>query len=323
MNGVAGRGVSAAAVAECARARPLLGTMVEVVARGAGSGAVQSAVEKAFQAMETVHRLMSYHDADSDVSLINREAARRAVTVDARTWQVLHAACEFSHASDGLFDVTVAPTLTALGFLPRHADFPRASAKGDWRHIELLSGRRVRLKRCVRIDLGGIAKGYAVDCAIEALRAGGMHAARVNAGGDLRLFGPQVQTIHVRRPGAPTELLPITELANGAVATSADYFSARRQRGRWITPLIQPRTRISCPAGRSVTVLAPDCMTADALTKVVHAGPWQAIATLRRFGARVLILEQENASATCKLYDSDTGGAQTSRSSRQPDMAHV
>ncbi len=290
--------------AECIRARPLLGTVVEIAARGPEADTVRSAVEQAFQVVEEVHRLMSYHDPNSDVSRINREAAARPVAVALHTWRVLRAAHKFSLASDGLFDITVAPTLVALGFLPRHADFPRASGQGDWRHVELYAGRRVRLARRLRIDLGGIAKGYAVDCAIQILKVRGMHAARVNAGGDLRVFGSQVQTIHVRRPCAPRELLPLIQLAEGAVATSASYFSARRHGGQRVSPLIQPRTRTSCPCKCSVSVLAPDCMTADALTKVVHADSQQAAVILPRFQARALILEQEDASAMCKLYDS-------------------
>lgn len=288
---------------QCRRARPLLGTVVEIAARGPDAAA---AVERAFRAVEEVQRLMSYHDPDSEVSRINREASRRAVAVSPHTFRVLQAAREFAQASDGLFDVTVAPTLAALGFLPRHADFPRASGQGDWRDVKLLSGGRVRLARRVRIDLGGIAKGYAVDRAIDVLAMHGMRTARVNAGGDLRLFGATPQTVHVRRPGAPAELLPLIEMSTGAAATSADYFSARRVRGHWVTPLIHPRTRASCARGRSVTVLAPDCLTADALTKVVHADPARAVAVLARFSARALMLQEGDG--VCRAYAFD--GAQ-------------
>ncbi len=288
---------------KCRRARPLLGTVVEITARGPDAA---TAVERAFRAVEEVQRLMSYHDPDSEVSRINREAARHEVPVSPHTFRVLQAACAFAQASGGLFDITVAPTLAALGFLPRHADFPRASGQGDWRHVELLSDGRVSLTRRVRIDLGGIAKGYAVDRAIDVLKTRGMHTARVNAGGDLRLFGVAPQVVHVRRPGAPGGLLPLVEMSAGAAATSADYFSARRVRGHWVTPLIHPRTRTSCPRGRSVTVLAPDCLTADALTKVVHADPERAPAVLARFSARALILQESDN--VCRAYAFD--GAQ-------------
>ncbi len=290
--------------ADCVRARPLLGTLVEIAARGPGATA---AVERAFQAVEQVQRRMSYHDPGSDVSRINREAVRREVAVSPHTFRVLQAAREFSRASDGLFDITVAGTLVTLGFLPRHADRPYVYGHGDWRHVELLPGDRVRLARPVGIDLGGIAKGYAVDRAIEVLRSHGMHAGRVNAGGDLRVFGAPTRPLHVRRPAAPTKLLPLVEMGDGAAATSADYFSARRVRGRWATPLIDPRTRASSARGRSVTVLAPDCLTADALTKVVHADPRRALDVLVRFAARALMLHE--AHGVCRVYSFDRAQA--------------
>ena len=286
------------------RARPLLGTFVEIGATGPDPQTVAGAIESAFQAVAQVHALMSYHSADSDVSRINREAASRPVVVHASTWQVLAAAQEMAQVSDGLFDITVAPALTRLGLLPRHGDFPRASGTGRWPHVELLSGRRVRLARPLRIDLSGIAKGYAVDRAIEALRQAGMTAGCVNAGGDLRAFGDTAQTIRLRRIDAPSCTLPLVGLTEGACATSAAYFSARRYRGRLVSALIHPLTRASCGVGRSVSVLAPHCITADALTKVVHADPLRALPVLASFGARALRIEEDAATGTAQLFES-------------------
>lgn len=285
------------------RARPLLGTLVEIAATGACADAVQSAIARAFDAVEMVHALMSYHAPSSDVSRINREGFAHPVPVYEHTWRVLSAARAISEASGGLFDITVAPTLTRLGFLPRHADFPRISGQGDWRHVELLPGKRVRLARRLRIDLSGIAKGYAVDLAIRALQDSSMRAGRVNAGGDLRLFGDTAHSIHVRHPNAPERILPLLELRIGAAATSAGYYTSRRHRGRMIAPLIHPHTRDACGVERSVTVVAQDCMSADALTKVVHADPARAGAVLARFNARALMLENDPMTGGVRVFD--------------------
>ena len=86
---------------------------------------------------------MSYQDPASELSRINQFGFDAPVSVHAHTWQVLRAARELAEASDGLFDITIAPTLTRLGFLPRHLHFPRASRHGDWRHVALLPGQRV------------------------------------------------------------------------------------------------------------------------------------------------------------------------------------
>ncbi|MEO1767288.1 FAD:protein FMN transferase [Thiobacter aerophilum] len=282
------------------RAQPWLGTLVDIAASGES---VAQAVNQAFEAVAMVHRLMSYHDPDSDVSRINREAALAPVTVHPWTWQVLAAAREFSAQSGGLFDITVAPLLARLGYLPRHADFPRASGQGDWRHVELLSAHRVRLARRVRIDLGGIAKGFAVDRALDVLREHGVSSARVNAGGDLRLFGPNWQPLNVRHPAAPTRLLHVTDLRAGAAATSAGYFAAQRVHGRCVTPHIHPLRRQALAPGSSVTVLAPDCITADALTKIVLADREAARRLLPRFEARALLLERDDHSGAWQLYE--------------------
>ncbi len=285
------------------RARPLLGTMVEIAASGA-EGCVTPAIAQAFAAIAEVQALMSYQDPASDLSHINQYAFEEPVAVHAHTWQVLSAAGELSEASDGLFDITIAPTLTRLGFLPRHAHFPRASRHGDWHHVRLLPGQRVQFQRRVRIDLSGIAKGYAVDLAIRALQAAGMQSGRVNAGGDLRVFGATGQALHVRAPQAPTLAIPLGQISNGAAATSAAYFTQRRHAQRTVTPLIHPHTRTASASARSVTVLAPDCMHADALTKIVHADPALATPILQRYQARALIVEHDPASGGCRIFDS-------------------
>jgi thiamine biosynthesis lipoprotein len=285
------------------RARPLLGTFVEIAATGA-PGRVDPAITQAFAAIAEVQALMSYQDPTSELSRINQFAFEQALAVHAHTWQVLRAARDLSTASDGLFDITIAPTLTRLGFLPRHENFPRVSRHGDWRHVALLPGRHVRFLRRVRIDLSGIAKGYAVDVAIQALQAAGMQAGRVNAGGDLRVFGAAAQTIHVRLPHAPTQAIPVLDLHSGAAATSAAYFAQRRHEQRRVTPLIHPHTRRASSSERSITVLASDCMHADALTKVVQANPARAAQILERYQARALILEHDAVSGGCRIFDS-------------------
>ena len=285
------------------RARPALGTVVEIAATGA-PGCVQAAINAAFEAVAEVHSLMSYQDPDSELSRINRCGFNAPLVVHAHTWHVLDAARSLAETSAGLFDITIAPSLTRLGFLPRHPHFPRVSRHGNWRHVALLPDHRVQLLRRVRLDLSGIAKGYAVDVAIHALQSAGMYTGRVNAGGDLRVFGA-TETIHVRIPHAPTQAIPLLNLSEGAAATSAAYFSPHRQARQRVAPLIHPYTRTACNSERSITVLAPNCIHADALTKVVHADPARATQILKRYQARALIVEHDTANNTSRVFDSD------------------
>lgn len=278
------------------RARPLLGTLVEIAAQGASEAAVSQAISQAFAAAEIVQSLMSYHDPASDVSRLNR-AGVACISVDPQTWHVLDVARSLSEATAGVFDVSVAPELVRYGYLPDHSGFPAPAPDAHWRHIELLPDWRVRLTRPLQIDLGGIAKGYAVDCALHALEHAGMTAGRVNAGGDLRLFGTRAETIHVRHPRHATQLMPLCQINAGAIATSALYYSKQQFEGRPVSPLIDARTRRVCAGSGSVSVVADDCIVADALTKVVFADPDRALAALNQFGASAVVLHAESGRA--------------------------
>lgn len=302
------------------RARPLLGTLVEIAAFGPSEADVNRAITQAFAAVETVQSLMSYHDPDSDVSRLNRVGAA-TVSVHPHTCQVLAAARAISEASHGLFDISIAPELVRHGYLPRHADLARPEAEANWQHIELLPDHRVRLTHPLHIDLGGIAKGYAVDCAIRTLQDAGMLAGRVNAGGDLRLFGDAPENIHVRHPSAATQLLPLCLLREGAIATSASYYSARQAHNRTVSPLIDATTRQPCVDTRSVSVMADTCMLADALTKVVFTAPTQAIHTLNHFGAHAVVLDATpHLPARCRVRLSAPDGWYDAP---QPDLETV
>lgn len=293
---------------ELTRARPLLGTLVEISATGTDAAQTQAAIAKAFSEIVKVHLLMSYHDEDSDVSRINREAYETEVQVDAHTYRVLRAAHLMAEASNGVFDITIAPELTRIGFLPAQETEQSTPHHGNWRDIKLLPHNRVRFIRSLNLDLSGIAKGYAVDLASKALLEAGMRTGRVNAGGDLRFFGNTAQQLTVRAPNAHTQLIPLLSLTQGAAATSAGYYSECLHQGRMVTPIIHPHSKVACESGRSVTVLAKDCMTADALTKVVYANPRGAAEVLKRYKARALIVEHNQQSGACHIFDSQQSG---------------
>lgn len=271
----------------CRRARPLLGTIVEIVAAGPSSWA---ALDAAFAAVQDVHRLMSFHEAGSDVSRINVAPAGVAVVIDLHTHRVLRFAQQVSAACDGVFDVTVGDVLVHHKFLPRLPTLDATPREASWRDLELLAENQVRWLRPGCIDLGGIAKGYAVDRAIQILQQHGMSSGLVNAGGDLRMFGVP-QSVHVRLPESPGVLAPLGWFADCALATSAACFSAVDSEDGALEPLVDRRRRI-CHARRgSATVIAAECMTADALTKVVRLVPRLAPGVLERFGARAIVMD--------------------------------
>jgi thiamine biosynthesis lipoprotein len=260
---------------------PAMGTLVHVSAVACDSIAAREAVSAAFDIVTRIEGLMSFHDPDSDVSRLNREGWRRPQTVHRWTWTVVKRALRFAHASDGLFDITVAPLLVHEGLLP--GSITAAPECGHWRHIKLLSDCRISLARPMLLDLGGIAKGFAVDQAIHQLRKRGCTEAVVNAGGDLRCYGSVPRPIQLRRRDA---LVTVAELHRGAVATSAPRTTHVGRLAQPLGSIFNPHTRRAWNAGGAVMVAAPSCVVADALTKVAAlAGPACA-PLLARFGAQ-------------------------------------
>ena len=254
------------------RARPLLGTVLEIRAAGPHTRVqLNKAIDGAFAAVERVQELMSYHDPASELSRINREAAATAQRIDAQTYAVLEAALRFAALSNGAFDPCVGDQLEKWGYLPPSTPGPDRSRPtgGTWRDVHLVAHCRVRFGRPVRLDLGGIAKGYAVDCAVRALQSAGVEDFLVNAGGDLRIAGRWTQRLRLRHPQAPHLSAEVLALRNAALATSAAYYSRRHGWFGEVSALLDPRTGMPYIGNGSVSVRAADCMSADALTKVV------------------------------------------------------
>jgi thiamine biosynthesis lipoprotein len=256
------------------------------------SARAEAAVEAAFAAMADVHRLMSFHDADSDIGRLNREASRRPVRVHAWTFRVLQTAADLHRRSGGAFDIAVAPVLQSLGLLPEHGGLgPPQPPRGTSGAIALSRGRAVRFRHHgVRIDLGGIAKGFAVDRAIDALRHHGLARGLVNAGGDLVVFGPQPEAIDIRDPRAPRRLLCRVEISNEALASTAPRFDPIASRARAGSAIIDPSTRRPTRAIAGASVRAPTCTIADALTKIVVVAGRSAAAQLDHYRAHALLV---------------------------------
>ncbi len=265
------------------RARPWLGTLVEMRVEGLAEARAIAAIEAAFAEVAAVHRCMSFHEADSDLSRLHRANPGAVVEVDARTWTVLAAACALAEESNGRFDPAIAPHLVERGVLPTPAA-TRAAASGSWRDIELLPNSRVRRRQPVWIDLGGIAKGHAVDRALACLRATGASAASVNAGGDLARYGAAPERIALRHGDGGAA--PSIELGDAALATSVVA-------PRACAAHVNPRTGRALRARRAVSVLAANCMIADALTKVVLADARIGERLLRRHRASACLRDGE------------------------------
>jgi thiamine biosynthesis lipoprotein len=278
------------------RARPLLGTFVEIDVDDVEEQYAEGAVEAAFEVVTEIHRLMSFHEADSDVSRLNRAASSGAVAIHPWTYEVMAMAADVNRRSAGAFDIGVAPTLQQLGQLPADEDArltPQTSIPMS-ESIELLDDNRIRFTHSsVKIDLGGIAKGFAVDRAIDELRGHGVRSAIVNAGGDLAAFGPEARTIHIRDPRSPDRLICQVDVRNQALASTGRRFDPFRSAAVADTAVIEPKTRTPAQTVHGATVRASSCMVADALTKVVMLAGAEAAAPLSHYRASAIFVSAD------------------------------
>lgn len=263
------------------RVRPLLGTTVSVRVECPDDTAAHRAIDAAFAAIGHVHARMSFHDADSDLSRIHAAAPGQRVTVDAQTAEVLRAAMLLSERTQGAFDVTVAAQLVAWGLLPTPHRDAAPVVGANWKDIDIDDEDGVRLRRRLWIDLGGIAKGYAVDRAIDALRVHDIRHACINAGGDLRTLGEGPHLVAIATDERHPSHYPVLELGEASMASSSGRVFSAAGRG----PHVHGRRREGMGLSQSVSVIARKCMHADALTKVVMALGMRSAHLLRQWDA--------------------------------------
>lgn len=266
--------------------RPLLGTYVVVEVSHPDDAVASRAVNDAFAAIAAVQQQMSAFDRESDVSRINRLSHHQPVTVHPWTVEVLQLAQQIHRDSGGLFDCGIAPQLADWNMLPQMGiDYPQSSIAS----LLVSDDGQVSCRQPTRIDLGGIAKGYAVDRAVEAALASGAVSVMVNAGGDLRVAGDIDEPIYLRHPSAPSSVQFAGTLRDGAIATSGTYYSKRLHEGQWISAIVDPSSRAPLDSADSYSVLAPHCAAADALTKVLALSRNAQHPCLKRHGAQAII----------------------------------
>jgi FAD:protein FMN transferase len=262
------------------RMRVLLGTYVEIGANIATT--TDQAIEAAYQTIEVIQSLMSFHDPNSELSQLNHSQGK-AIQLNPHTIKVLTLARDINSASQGLFNCTVGGALVKQGILPNHQqeDFLDYGQADD---IELHADS-ARLKRNIRITLDGIAKGYAIDCAISTLKKHGVKAGWVNAGGDLRIFGDIALPIQQRDEIG--HFHPLGVLQNCAIATSGVYPATSKSFPGWIVSEFQK------PEIGIWSVLADKAWLADALTKVASLASSETRAALiKKLGGK-LVCSQE------------------------------
>ncbi len=278
----------------------MLGTYVEVVSGDKAAGKI------AFTEIKRIEALLSKYDPASEISRLNK---LRVLTVSPETLYIIEKAKYFWEESLGAFDITVGPLLDLWGFpdkryrLPDNSEIEEAlKLVGSDKIIIDKEKNVVELKiPAMKLDLGAIAKGYAVDCAIKRLKESGIKNCLINAGGDIYCLGDKygepwkVAVQDPRKPG----LLDNLELKDAAVATSGDYAQYFIKDNKRYSHILNPKTGYPASSGvASVTVIARDCLTSDALaTAIFVLGKERGEALAKKFPeVKVKIIEERNLS---------------------------
>ena len=270
----------------------IMGTRVHVELWAEQRSAGDAAVEAVLEEMRRIDREMSTYKPSSEVSLVNAEAAQRPTPISPELYGLLQTAHEYSELTDGAFDITYA----SVGYLydfrhrvhPDEQEIEAALPGVNFRHVLLDPKRRTVhfAQPGVRIDLGGIGKGHAVDRSIALLQRRGIQHALVTAGGDSRIIGDRFGkpwVIGIRHPDRKDEVIARIPLEDAAISTSGDYERYFDEDGARYHHIINPRTGHSASKVRSATIIGPTATRTDGLSKTAFVlGPERALEIYNR-----------------------------------------
>ena len=256
--------------------RAIMGTSVSVELWADDNQTAQVAIEAVMQEMTRIDQTMSPYIETSELALINREATQHPVKISAEMMHLLKTSKHYSEISYGTFDITFA----SVGYLYDYRNHIKPTDAQIESHLNAIDYRSMKLdekartvhflKTGMRIDLGGIAKGYAVDRGAEILLARGIKNAIVTAGGDSRIIGDRrgrPWMVGIKNPREENKSAVALPLTDTAISTSGDYERYFMDGERRVHHIINPKTGKSATGVRSVSVLAPRGIDTDALTK--------------------------------------------------------
>ena len=264
--------------------RAIMGTAILAEVWSNDADRAQKGIAAVMQEMHRIDELMSPYKKDSELSLVNREAGDHPVKISRELFNLIERSLYFSRISHGAFDIT----FSSVGYMydyregiaPTDAEIKQALPGINYRHLILdRNASTIRFARKgMRIDLGGIAKGFAVDNSIAILSKMGFHQALVTAGGDSRILGDKngkPWMTGIRDPRKKGESVVVIPLSDAAISTSGDYERYFMRDGVRYHHILNPKTGKSVHDTRSATVIGPDATTTDALSTTLFVLGWQ------------------------------------------------
>ena len=279
----------------------VMGTFARVVAVAENSATAQKCIDVALAKINKVDELMSDYKSDSEISELNREGFKKPIQLSQPTYEVLQKSIEFSKLTDGAFDITIGPLVDLFHsaeknkIVPDKEQIAMTKSKVGFEKLKLDDlNRTVQFAvEGMRLDLGGIAKGYAVDKAIEAMQNSGAIGGMVDLGGDIRCFGMPskgkkhwligLQNPNIEKDITSLDVVLKLKLTNGAIATSGDYQQYVLIEGKRQSHIMDRSTGKSAEGLSSVTVISDNATDADALATAVSViGPEKGLALIEK-----------------------------------------
>ncbi|MFC1833380.1 FAD:protein FMN transferase [Thermodesulfobacteriota bacterium] len=268
--------------------RLMMGTFVEITVAGNGPK-VKEAAQAVIAELARVEKLTSFHQS-SALGAINDKAGVAPVSPGEELLKLVNTSLDTARKTSGAFDPTVGPLSRLWNFsggdptLPDRQDVQRATAKVGWKRVALdaETGTIFLPHEGMSLDLGAIAKGYALDRAKEVLTKYGVSSALINAGGDVLGMGLKQPgkpwRVGIQDPRNPRDIVAVVDLTDRVIVTSGDYERFFTKDGKRYHHILDPRTGYPARGVQSVTIVAPDGVTADALaTAVFVLGPGQGL----------------------------------------------
>ena len=284
--------------------RGIMGTNIDVDLWDTNVIHAKGCIEEVMGEMERINQLMSPYIKTSELYKINQLAAKQPVKISQEMYDLIQRSFYFSEISHGAFDITFASIGYRYNYRkhikPNDAEIKASLKEINYRHIKLdPKNRTIRFDmQGVRIDLGGIAKGHAVDGSIKLLRQCGIKDAMVTAGGDSRIIGDhdgRPWMTGIKDPRNKKDSIVVIPLVSTAISTSGDYERYFIKNGVRYHHILNPRTGKSVHSTRSVTILGPDATTTDGLSTTVFVmGPKAGLALAERLpGIDAVIIDNK------------------------------
>ena len=300
------------------KSKILMDTLVTVTVVSDSKDSAEKAIDAALAEIENLDRLLNFFSSESEVSNINKNAGISAIKVSPDTLDVLDMSLLVSKNTEGAFDITIGPVITLYDFYkkikPEDSAIKKNLSLVNYRDLIIDRNKSTAFlkKKGMLIDLGGIAKGYAADKAVEVLKRNGMHAGLVSVAGDIKAFGlkpdgtpwkigirnqrisPNPPLVKGGKGGFAEDIMATIELRDMAISTSGDYERYFILNGRRYHHLLNPDTGYPAEESQSVSIITNKALFTDAFaTGVFILGPEKGMRVLEKMGFDGVIVDNQ------------------------------